>query len=194
MKRRGTSAKADCPRCGSDDVNVVTYSDTVDFRGLELDVSGLHERKCADCGHIWKTDDDQRHNMAVVKEEYARQRDLIRARNGMLSSTEILAIREQLKLTQKEASDLFGGGPNAFNKYESGEVLQSQAMDKLLRIAAALGPIALDLIRHPRAQKVTFANVDMRLDSSHAALMTSAVTLGDAAITQPYLTYQASVH
>lgn len=38
---------------------------------------------------------------------------------------------------------MFGGGPVAFSKYESDDVMQSDAMDKLLRLAAEV-PAALD--------------------------------------------------
>ena len=41
-----------------------------------------------------------------------------------------------MKLTQEEAAKVFGGGVNAFSKYERGEVTQSAAMDKLIRVAA----------------------------------------------------------
>jgi len=37
-------------------------------------------------------------------------------------------------LTQKDASSLFGGGANAFSKYERGDVIQSDAMDRLMRL------------------------------------------------------------
>jgi HTH-type transcriptional regulator/antitoxin MqsA len=30
---------------------------------------------------------------------------------------------------------MFGGGLNAFSKYERGEVIQSEAMDKLIRVS-----------------------------------------------------------
>jgi HTH-type transcriptional regulator/antitoxin MqsA len=40
-----------------------------------------------------------------------------------------------LGLTQETASKIFGGGENAFSKYESGKVAQSAAMDRLLRLA-----------------------------------------------------------
>jgi len=40
-----------------------------------------------------------------------------------------------LGLTQHAASSIFGGGLNAFSKYERGEVIQSKAMDKLIRVS-----------------------------------------------------------
>ncbi len=53
---------------------------------------------------------------------------------GVLKPDEVRAIRLRLKLSQRKASDLLGGGPRAFQKYESGEVLVSRPMTQLLRL------------------------------------------------------------
>jgi HTH-type transcriptional regulator/antitoxin MqsA len=37
-------------------------------------------------------------------------------------------------MTQGQAAKLFGGGPVAFTKYENDDVMQSEAMDTLLRL------------------------------------------------------------
>ena len=59
---------------------------------------------------------------------------LKKAVDGLLTSTEILEARENLGLTQEQASLVFGGGRNAFSKYERAEVSQSSSMDKLIRM------------------------------------------------------------
>lgn len=55
---------------------------------------------------------------------------------GVLSPAEIKAVRSKLKLSQRKASELLGGGPRSFQKYESGEVMASAPMSKLLRLLA----------------------------------------------------------
>lgn len=149
LKRRGAAATGVCPHCGSKDFERTTFTDTVDFRSLELDVEGLHEMRCATCGHTWVTPEQESENGRTIREEYARQRDIIRKRNKMLTGPDIADIRQQLNLTQKEASIAFGGGPNSFHKYESGEVLQSQAMDKLLKLTCAIGDVAVRVLLNP---------------------------------------------
>lgn len=52
----------------------------------------------------------------------------------LLSPEEIRRIRTKLGLTQREAGELIGGGPNAFQKYESGEGLLSKGMSNFLRL------------------------------------------------------------
>jgi HTH-type transcriptional regulator/antitoxin MqsA len=54
--------------------------------------------------------------------------------DGYLASTEIKRIRNKLSLTQKSASSIFGGGHNAFSRYETGRARQSKATDNLLRL------------------------------------------------------------
>ena len=51
-----------------------------------------------------------------------------------LTPEEIRAIRRELGLSQAEASELFGGGPRAFAKYEAGTVTPSASLIKLLRL------------------------------------------------------------
>lgn len=53
---------------------------------------------------------------------------------GLLGPPDIRRIRKKLGLTQKHASEIIGGGPNAFQKYESGDVIVSRAMSNLLRL------------------------------------------------------------
>lgn len=59
--------------------------------------------------------------------------------NGLLTSSEIRTIREQLNLKQKDAARLCGGGVNAFSRYELGKSVPVRATSNLLRL----------LSRHP---------------------------------------------
>ena len=59
-----------------------------------------------------------------------------KAKHATLTPLVIRAIREGCGLSQKEAARVFGGGPKAFEKYESGEVVPSSAMTRLLLLAA----------------------------------------------------------
>jgi HTH-type transcriptional regulator/antitoxin MqsA len=51
-----------------------------------------------------------------------------------LKPAEIRAIRLRLRLSQRKAGEILGGGPRAFQKYESGEVIVSKPMAQLLRL------------------------------------------------------------
>lgn len=57
--------------------------------------------------------------------------------DGLLRPEEIAAIRKRLRLSQRRAGEVLGGGPRAFQKYESGQVMVSAAMSNLLRLLDA---------------------------------------------------------
>lgn len=140
--------KDSCPKCGTANPQVISYSDTVDFRSLELEVENLLESRCSHCGHKWEEASQRAHNHTVIRDAYAVVRDELRDKEGLMSGKDIALLRESFALSQREAATLFGGGYNAFNKYESGEVLQSFAMDRLLRLTEAVGQPAVDFLRN----------------------------------------------
>ena len=63
----------------------------------------------------------------------------------LLLPEEIKTVRQQLHLSQEEAGVRIGGGPRAFQKYESGDVLPSRAISNLLTILAK-EPTMLNLL------------------------------------------------
>lgn len=52
----------------------------------------------------------------------------------LLTPDEIKRIRKKLKLTQGKASQLFGGGVNAFSRYEKGEIPIYRATSQILKL------------------------------------------------------------
>jgi len=62
-----------------------------------------------------------------------RMLNRLKARSeGLLEPEEIRRIRKKLKLSQEAAGLLIGGGPRAFQKYESGDLLPSRAVSSAL--------------------------------------------------------------
>lgn len=58
-----------------------------------------------------------------------RKLNLLKARSeGLLEPEAICRIRKKLHLSQEAAGHLIGGGPRAFQKYESGDLLPSRAV------------------------------------------------------------------
>jgi len=56
--------------------------------------------------------------------------------NDILLPNEIKKYRKSLNLTQVQAADLCGGGPNAFSRYEAGKTKPSRATCNLLKLLA----------------------------------------------------------
>jgi len=64
-----------------------------------------------------------------------RMLNLLKARSeNLLEPEEIRRIRKKLRLSQAEAGRLIGGGPRAFQKYESGDLLPSRAISSALML------------------------------------------------------------
>jgi len=90
----------------------------------------------------WASIDDATDNEGQLTDEdniiraAARREARANAKNAVLSPLVIRAIREVCGLSQQEAARVFGGGPKAFEKYESGEVSPSSSMTRLLLLAA----------------------------------------------------------
>lgn len=81
-----------------------------------------------------------------------RMLNLLKARSEkLLEPGEIRRIRKKLHLTQEEAGILIGGGPRAFQKYESGDLLPSRAVSSALALLNH-DPAALSVLRmHKKA-------------------------------------------
>ena len=65
---------------------------------------------------------------------------------GLLVPEAVRRIRKRLHLTQKDAGRLIGGGPNAFQKYESGDVVVSHGVMSALLLLER-DPSGLSVLR-----------------------------------------------
>jgi HTH-type transcriptional regulator/antitoxin MqsA len=71
---------------------------------------------------------------------------------GLLEPEAVKRIRKRLNLTQKDAGRLIGGGANAFQKYESGDIVVSHAVMSALLLLDR-DPSGLSLLRQRVRQK-----------------------------------------
>jgi len=69
---------------------------------------------------------------------------------GLLEPDEIRRIRKKLGITQEVAGELIGGGPRAFQKYESGDALPSRAISSALALLDH-DPTALTVLKARQA-------------------------------------------
>ena len=81
--------------------------------------------------------------------------------DGLLTGQQIRRFRESVGITQVQAAKIFGGGPVAFSKYEKDDVVQSEPMDKLLKVAKSIPQAFLWLARKANegevAKKASFS-------------------------------------
>lgn len=118
-----------CPICGDGQISHQTRKVEQEFNG-SIGLVDLHFSVCDSCGCEMALDKDLKANSRSMNE-------FRRERQGLLSGCQIATIRiNEWKISQKDASLVFGGGAKSFNKYESGDVVQSSAMDKLIKVAS----------------------------------------------------------
>lgn len=123
MSKRAKTIR--CPECAAPAV-FETRANTVEYKGHTATVR-IPGHWCTRCGE------------AVLEGSALEKRQqsflALRAKvEGVLSPRRVAAIRARLKLSQRRAGELLGGGPRAFQKYESGEQQVSTPMANLLRL------------------------------------------------------------
>ena len=114
-----------CPKTGAPmhrDVRPMTL--TYKSESITIDMPGWY---CESSDESIHTGQD-----AVVSD---RALNRLKARSeGLLEPEDIRRIRKRLALSQTAAGQMIGGGPRAFQKYESGDLLPSRAISSALRL------------------------------------------------------------
>ncbi len=83
-----------------------------------------------------------------------RALNLLKAKEkGYLTPDKIKKLRRKLKLSQADAGELIGGGPRAFQKYESGDILPSRGILSAL-VLLANDPSRVQELREALPDKV----------------------------------------
>lgn len=127
-----------CPLCGEGVLETRIYGRDMQHKGIALLVEGLQYSYCPSCEAEITAPAQMDHNALLIRTAYQQERARVKAEQHMLTGEQIRAIREKLAITQKQAAKIFGGGPTAFSKYETEDIVQNTSMDKLLRLANAM--------------------------------------------------------
>lgn len=120
-----------CPFCGHDGLRKKVITETFEYKGKTFDYPNYVIYECPTCGEAIVDKKSMKGSGRAI-------RDFYRKVDGLLVASEIRRIRTtRLCLTQDKASELLGGGGKSFARYENSEVIQSVALDNLLRILDA---------------------------------------------------------
>lgn len=116
-----------CIECGHDmvkDTRDITYT----YKGETLTIIGIKGEYCTCC-------DEVIFDMPEA-DRYTREMEVFQNKvNERLASPEfVMQTRKKLKLDQREAAKIFGGGVNAFSRYETGKNKPPEALIQLLRL------------------------------------------------------------
>lgn len=117
-----------CPMCDDGHLQAFARDQEISEESLQIVVKGIGYSLCDKCHARVVTPNQSRTNKRLTSA--ARKQAM-----GLLAGEQIRSIRERFGINQAQAAAIFGGGRNAFSKYENEVVTQSDAMDKLLRLA-----------------------------------------------------------
>ena len=137
---------AQCHACGEGALHPHVRSNVVEINGQTISVP-LQYSTCDHCGSELTDAEQARANKRAM---VAAEKQVV----GLLAGSAIREFRKHHQISQADAAQLFGGGKVGFSRYENDDIVQSQAMDSLLRLCIEQPPT---LIRLARMRKVGLA-------------------------------------
>ncbi len=126
-----------CPCCGAAELVHDCRDLPYTYKGEPTLIPALTGDFCPACGEaIFDRDQGDRYSELVG--QFQRQ-----VNAAFVNPDYIAKVRKQLDLDQRQAAEIFGGGVNAFSRYETGKTKPPLALVKLLKV----------LERHPELLK-----------------------------------------
>lgn len=129
-----------CPACGAAELVRDTRELPYTYKGETTTIPAVAGGYCPDCGEsLLDAAESSRVSAAMVA--FNRQ-----VNASIVDPDFIARVRKKLALDQREAAEIFGGGINAFSRYENGKTKPPLALVKLLKVLDR-HPELLDEIR-----------------------------------------------
>ena len=117
-----------CPVCGAaeliSDVRDLPYT----YKGETTVIAAVTGEFCPACAESVLAGAESERVMREMR-AFSKQVNAAIVDPGFITS-----VRKKLALDQREAAELFGGGVNAFSRYETGKTKPSLALVKLLKV------------------------------------------------------------
>ena len=117
-----------CPVCGAAELIHDTRDLPYTYKGETTTIAAITGDFCPACTEVIL-------DLAQADSYGAAVRAFNKEINAAIVDPEfIVAVRKKLHLDQREAAEIFGGGVNAFSRYENGKTKPSLALVKLLKV------------------------------------------------------------
>jgi HTH-type transcriptional regulator/antitoxin MqsA len=117
-----------CPICAKANLVHDTRDLPYTYKGESTAIPGVTGDFCPACGEAVLDAAESARTSALML-EFNKQV------NAAIVDPEFIArVRKQLALDQREAAEIFGGGVNAFSRYENGKTKPPLALVKLLKV------------------------------------------------------------
>lgn len=117
-----------CPICAKAELVHDTRDIPYTYKGESTTIPGVTGEFCPACGELILDAAESARTSAMML-------DFNKQINASIVDPEfIVSIRKKLALDQREAAEIFGGGVNAFSRYENGKTKPPLALVKLLKV------------------------------------------------------------
>jgi HTH-type transcriptional regulator/antitoxin MqsA len=117
-----------CPFCGAAKLVRDTRDLPYVYKGESTVIPAVTGEFCPACGEsVLDMDESARTSAAML--EFNK-----RVNASIVDPVFIASVRKKLALDQREAAEIFGGGINAFSRYENGKTRPPLALVKLLKV------------------------------------------------------------
>ena len=117
-----------CPVCGAAELIHDTRDIAYTYKGEATTIAAVTADFCPACD---ESITDSAETERVMQEMQAFNKQVNAA---IVDPGFITAVRKKLNLGQREAAEIFGGGINAFSRYENGKTRPPLALVKLLKL------------------------------------------------------------
>ena len=117
-----------CPSCAGAKLVRDTRDIAYTYKGETTTIPAVHGDFCPACGEsVLAAAESSRVSAAML--EFNKQ-----VNASIVDPGFIARVRKKLALDQRQAAAIFGGGPNAFSRYENGKTKPPLALVKLLMV------------------------------------------------------------
>ncbi len=117
-----------CPMCAEAELVHDTRDMPYIYKGESTILPEVTGDFCPACGEVV-------FDMNEAERVGTLMRDFNKQVNATIVDPEFIAgVRKKLNLDQREAAEIFGGGVNAFSRYENGKTKPPLALIKLLKV------------------------------------------------------------
>lgn len=153
-----------CISCGKAEMVRDTRDVLYTYKGQTTTIPNVSGQFCPDC-HESIHDKEQSEYFNAAMSDFHREV------NGASVSPEfILEVRKKLKLDQRQAGEIFGGGTNAFSRYENGKTKPSLALVQLFKLLDK-HPELIDELKLKKPKSASVATSRSRLARKKTTLV-----------------------
>ncbi|WP_308447429.1 type II toxin-antitoxin system MqsA family antitoxin [Parachitinimonas caeni] len=158
-----------CPICGGAELVKDRRDLPYTYKGQTTTIPEVAGEYCPACEEVvLDASEGERVNQAMLAFNKS-------VNASMVDPKFITQVRKRLKLKQREASELFGGGVNAFSRYETGKAKPAESLVVLLRLLDKRP----ELLKEVREIQQKWLEVDRAISSNQKDLVDFEVPLSE---------------